>query len=60
MDIKGLEKDANMTIKAIMNEVEEAASESPEIAAHPYKLQERRQRIIKRIWALVRKKMEAV
>lgn len=58
VELTGLERDANMTIRAIMLEIEEAASEEPVVAAHPYKLQERRTRIIKRIWALVRRKME--
>lgn len=57
-DITGLERDANMTIRAIMLEIEEAASEEPSVAAHPYRLQERRTRVIKRIWALVRRKLE--
>lgn len=54
---EGLERDANATIKALMSELEQASSEDPKIAAHPYKLAARRKIIVKSVWALVRRCM---
>lgn len=51
---ESLERDVGALIKATMLEIEEAASQAPEIAAHPHALEQRRKRVIKRIWDLAR------
>jgi len=56
----GLERDANAAIKALMCEIEEASAQEPEEATHPYVLKERRQRVVKRIWALIKRCMNEV
>lgn len=56
----GLERDANAAIKAIMYEIEEASSQTPEVAGHPYVLAERRKQVVRRIWALIKRCMSQV
>lgn len=53
----GLERDANAAVKALLFEVEEASSLPPDQALHPYVLEERRKRIVRRVWGLVKRAM---
>lgn len=56
----GLERDANVTVKAILFEIEEAASQDPIVAAHPYEMEKRRKRVVRKIWGLVKSCMKTI
>lgn len=47
-----LEKECNSTIKFVLIEMETLAALPPAIASDPYTFQERRQRVVRRLWAL--------
>lgn len=53
----GFERDTNAVIRAILFEIEDAASQPPEIASHPYELEKRRKRVVRRIWGLAKRAM---
>ena len=61
-DFKQLEKDANMTVKAVLTEVEDISSLAyyagePDDKHFPFEIEEKKRVIVKRIWAMVRKCM---
>lgn len=47
-----LEKDANSTIKLVLSEMEALAGMPPEQAGEPYSFDERRRRVVRKIWQL--------
>lgn len=47
-----LEKDANSTIKLVLSEMEALAGMPPEHAGEPYAFDERRRRVVRKIWQL--------
>lgn len=47
-----LEKDTNAAIKLILSEMELLAALPPEIASEPYSFEERRRKVVRRIWNL--------
>jgi hypothetical protein len=49
-----LDRDTNALIKLVLLDMEELASLPPAMAAHPYELEQRRKRVIRRIWQLVK------
>lgn len=51
---EALERDVGALIKAVLFEIEEAASQPPEVAANPAALEQRRKRVIARIWMVAR------
>lgn len=52
---EGLRRDVNAAIKRIMEELESASREAPEVAVHPYKLQDRRDVVVRTLWQLFRR-----
>lgn len=55
-----LDRETNALIKLILSDMEELAAMAPAEAAHPYELEQRRTRVIRRIWRLTRDYKEAV
>lgn len=53
-----LRKDASATIKLILTELEEVALLPPEQACHPVLFDERRRRIVRRIWQLYKEVLQ--
>lgn len=49
-----IEQDVNALIKLVLTEMEMLASMEPEQARHPYEMDQRRRRVVRRIWALVK------
>lgn len=47
-----LEKECNSTIKLVLIEMEALAALPPAQASDPYEFQERRQRVVRRMWSL--------
>jgi hypothetical protein len=47
-----LEKDVNAALKLILSEMEMLAALPPEIASEPYAFEERRRKVVRRIWDL--------
>jgi len=52
-----LEKECNSTVKLVLIEMETLAAMPPEVASDPYEFQERRQRVVRRIWSLFKECM---
>ena len=49
-----LEKDANALVKLLLFEMEYLAATDAEVAAEPYAFDERRRRMVRKIWNLVK------
>lgn len=49
-----LERDANSLIKLVLSEMETLAGLEPAEAAEPYAFEERRRRVVRKIWALLK------
>jgi len=47
-----LEKDVGAAIKLILTELEDASLEDPLLACHPNAFDERRRRVVRRVWQL--------
>lgn len=52
-----LEKECNSTVKLVLLEMEALAALPPEQAGEPYAFQERRQRVVRKIWLLFKECM---
>jgi hypothetical protein len=57
--IEQLERDVSATIKLILTEMEQLAGLPPAIAAEPYALQDRRKRVVRKIWSLYKDTLAA-
>lgn len=47
-----LQRDVAATIKLILTELETVAGLAPDVACHPVAFDERRRRVVRKIWAL--------
>ena len=61
-EFRQLEKDANMTVKAVLTAVEDIVDVAYEAGAEnrkrfPFEIEDQKRVIVKRIWAMVRKCM---
>jgi hypothetical protein len=49
-----LDAEARSTIKRLLTEIEEASEKEPLIALHPYEFNDRRKRVMRAVWNLLK------